>query len=74
MRETKERSSDIWSATATTELSVDPSLRMMPAPAGRAGAQAPFATEAYSLVVPRRRADPCSDSLGIADRDQPFAP
>lgn len=31
MRENKERSSDSWSATAATELQVDPSPRMMPA-------------------------------------------
>lgn len=31
MRENKERSSDSWSATAATELPVDPSPRMMPA-------------------------------------------
>lgn len=31
MRENKERSSDSWSATAATELPVDPSPRTMPA-------------------------------------------
>lgn len=31
MRENKERSSVSWSATAATELPVDPSPRMMPA-------------------------------------------
>ena len=30
--------------------------------------------EAYGVVVPWWRADPCSDKPGIAERDQPFSP